>query len=194
MSSDVVFIKTEKFNMDFDVGTSVESMNEINEIKGTKNIVLSHFHLDHIANIHKVNFDNLFVSANTKRYTSKGTIVKSKIVFENEQIEILEVPSSHAKGCLCLVFADYAFMGDSTYCKEVIGNHTYNVQLLKAEIDFLESLNCKYVCLSHDIHFVQSREKLIELHKSIYERRKATEPTISVEDFFNPDGSVKIIA
>lgn len=193
LSSDVVFIKTGNATWIYDVGVSVEAMDEINKIKGPKNIVLSHFHPDHITNLFRVKYDNLYVSKYTKRCTFKGIVVKEKMLFDDDPVEIYEVPSSHAKGSLCIVCGDYAFMGDSTYCKEKKGEHTYNAQLLKAEIDFLESLKCKYVCLDHDKHFVQEREALIILHKQIYARRKDNNPTINVEDFFNPDGSVKEI-
>ncbi|MBP5329362.1 MAG: MBL fold metallo-hydrolase [Spirochaetaceae bacterium] len=193
LSCDVIFIKTENATWIYDVGVTSTACELINNISGPKNIVLSHFHPDHIINLFRVKYDNLYLTKYTKRCTFRGNIVKGREVFEgNPRIEICEVPSSHAKGCLCLVCGDYAFMGDSTYCKEKIGNHTYNVQLLKAEIDFLESLTCKYVCLDHDNNFIQERTALIKLHKEIFERRKPGETTICVEDFFNPDGSVKV--
>lgn len=189
---DVIFIKTDKTTWIFDVGMSKEQADYINSIEGPKNVVLSHFHPDHILNLAKVSYNQLYVSKNTKKYTFKGTVVEgSLVVNENPEIRIYEMPSSHAKGCLCLVCGDYAFMGDGTYCKEKLLHHSYNTQLLKAEIDFLESLECKYVCLDHDQHFIQDRLSLINLHKEIYSRRKPGEPNISVEDFFNPDGSVK---
>ena len=82
-------------------------------------------------------------------------------------------------------------MGDSTYAKEKIGNHTYNAQLLNDMIKVMEELPVKYFCLSHDKNFVQKKEDVIKLYKDIYSRRKPDNPIISVEDFFNPDGSVK---
>lgn len=192
LSCDIVFIKTDKATWIFDVGLSKNAAELINKVQGPKNIVISHFHPDHTLNLVKVSYDNLYVSSNTKKYVFKGTVVKDCLVInENPQIKIMEFPSSHAKGCLCLVCQDYAFMGDGTYCKERIGNHTYNTQLLKAEIDFLEGLDCKYVCLDHDPNFIQERRALIALHKEIFARHKPGEPNISVEDFFNPDGSVK---
>ena len=106
------------------------------------------------------------------------------------EVKICTLPSSHAKGCLCLLAGDYAFMGDGTYCKERKGNHTYNVQLLQAEIEVLEKIPCRFVCLDHDPVFVQERSDLIILHKNILSRKKEGSPVISVEDFFNSDGSV----
>lgn len=184
LSSDVVFIKTGKATWVFDVGMCMDAMEEINKIKGQKNIVLSHFHPDHTTNLFRITYDNLYVSKYTKRCTFKGTVVKGKMSFEGEPIEIYEMPSSHSKGSLCLVCGDYAFLGDGTYCKEKSGVHSYNVQLLKAEIDFLENLPCKYVCLSHDKNFILDRESVIKIHKNIYARRKEKESEICVDDLF----------
>lgn len=193
LSCDIVFIKTESATWIFDVGLSSQAAEEINKIPGPKNIVLSHFHPDHTGNLMKIDFDNLFVSQNTKKYTKQGTVVTEPLIFSDSTgtITIQEMPSSHAKGCLCLSYQDYAFLGDGTYCKEKLLHHTYNVQLLKAEIDFLERLPCKYVCLSHDRNFVLHKESIILLHKQIYSSRKDNNPEIDVESFFNPDGSVK---
>lgn len=191
ISCDVIFIRTKNATWIFDVGFTKEAAEEINKIEGVKNIVISHFHPDHVWNLRHVKYDNLYVSKNTKRYIFKGTVLTEDTDFEDGEIKIINLPSSHAKGCLCLLSGDYAFMGDGTYAKERRGNHTYNAQLLKAEIEALEKIPCRYVCLDHDKNFIQKRSDLIVLHKEIYARRKEGNPVISVEDFFNPDGSVK---
>ena len=191
-SCDVVFIKTNKATWIFDAGMSQAAADEINRIEEPKNIVISHFHPDHIFNLTKVKYSSLYVSKYPKRCTFKGTVVKKQIIFDEEPaVKILEFPSSHAKGCLCLICGDYAFLGDGTYAKEKIGNHTYNAQLLKSMIEVMENLPCKYFCLSHDRNFVQNKDTVIQLYKDIYSRRKPDNPVISVEDFFNPDGTVK---
>ena len=41
------------------------------------NIVISHFHPDHILNLAKISYDNLYVSKYTKRYTFRGIVVDS---------------------------------------------------------------------------------------------------------------------
>lgn len=63
--------------------------------------------------------------------------------------------------------------------------HSYNAQLLKAEIDLLEKMDVKYVGLSHSGHFIQNKDSLVLLHKQIYSRRKDNDPVIKVEDYFN---------
>lgn len=197
LSSDVIFIKDNDTTWIFDVGSNDFSAEQINKISGKKNIVISHFHEDHSTNITRINYDKIFVSPFTKKNIERifkielnNCIIVEKPYIQNN-ICIYPVPSSHCKGCLCLVNYDYAFMGDSTYCLEKRLHHSYNTQLLKAEIDFLQSLNTKYICLDHDPNFIQQREVLIKLHKGIYSRRKPGDPLISVEDFFTQEGTVK---
>lgn len=207
LSADVAFIKTENATWIFDAGSSDEAFDAISAVQGNKNIVLSHFHPDHTANITRLEFDNLFMSNYTARYfrdiidgTHCGNVDNSnsdsgnnkpdvKIVdgtFKDEStsIKIYTIPSSHAKGCLCLVYKDYAFLGDATYCKEKNSSRVYNVQQLKAEISFIESLQCRYVCLSHDEKFVHEKLMILKLLKSIYDKRTDKEPFISVDGFF----------
>lgn len=205
-SCDVVFIKGQKFTWIFDCGTTKEIADEINKIQMPKNIVISHFHPDHILNLARINYDNLYVSKYTKKYTFKGTVLESDFFAQDfldttskkenldnqkNQIKIFHLPSSHAKGCLCLSCGDYCFMGDGTYAKELIGNHYYNAQLLLQMINVMENIDAKYFCLSHDKNFVQNKETVIALYKDIYKRRQEGNPKISVEDFFNADGTVK---
>ena len=191
-SCDVVFIKTDDATWIFDVGCSKEAAEKINEIQGKKNIVISHFHPDHTLNLLRVSYNNLYVSKHTKKHTLKGTVIDRDSTFSSTpEISVVLFPSSHTKGCLCLLCGDYAFMGDGTYAKEKRGDHTYNAQILKEEIETLERMPCTYMCLSHDARFVQERGDVIALLKEIYARRTPNNPIISVEDFFNPDGSVK---
>ena len=196
-SCDVVFIKGQKFTWIFDCGTTKEIADEINRIQTPKNIVISHFHPDHILNLARVNYDNLYVSKYTKKYTFKGTVLESDFFAQDfldttsqkenldnqdnqkNQIKIFHLPSSHAKGCLCLACGDYCFMGDGTYAKELIGNHYYNAQLLLQMINVMENIDAKYFCLSHDKNFVQNKETVIALYKDIYKRRHEGNPKSS---------------
>lgn len=191
LSCDIVFIKGLDCTWIFDVGCNNKAAELINSIPGKKNIVLSHFHYDHTKNINRVQYDELYVSKNTYNHVGKGTIVEKDLVFSGDnEIRIFNLPSSHAKGCLGIVCGNYAFTGDGTYCKMKEGNHRYNVQLLKAEIDVLESLPVEFICLDHDKNFIQKKESLIKLHKMIFRRRKEGESEISVEDYFDSEGNV----
>lgn len=204
LSADVAFIKTENATWIFDAGSSDEAFDAISAVQGKKNIVLSHFHPDHTANITKLETDKLylFMSSHTAKYFRNfidGThcgnrdsdnnkpdvkIIDGTFKDESTGLKLCTNPSSHAKGCLCLVYKDYAFLGDATYCKEKNGSRVYNVQQLKAEISFIESLQCRYVCLSHDEKFVHEKLMILKLLKSIYDKRTENEPFISVDGFF----------
>lgn len=188
MSCEVIFIKDGDTTWIFDTSTTKEAADIINAIPGKKNIVISHWHPDHTANLRRLKWDNLYVSRHTKRYTWRGTVISETTTIGN--VTIMPLPSSHAKGCLCLISGDYAFMGDGTYCVEKKGNHHYNVQLLQEEIAALEQIPARYVGLDHDPRFIQELSDLIILHKQIFDRRQPGCPTISVEDFFKSDGKV----
>lgn len=315
ISSNVVFIKPKNSQTTwiFDVGLTSLAAQEINAVQGKKIVVISHFHPDHLFNINRISYDELYLSAHTFKYAKKGTVVKNmefsvensrlsencsvqvadlhlsedcSLQLENfkstenqlaqeggatasfakssanfleqtasvaenrpanrmaqvensclteddlEQVEnfkstenqlaqgaenhqtdaflnevqnqsaetpqktqnpkikIMELPSSHAKGSLMLQYGDYVFTGDGTYCTSKNGEHVYNANLLFDEIQTLEKLDCKYLCLSHDKNFVQKKESVLSLHKNIYSRRKSNEAYISVEDFFDSKGNV----
>ncbi len=182
-SCDIGFIKAPDCTWIFDVGIGPGAVNAINSIQGKENIVISHFHPDHIVNLPLVKYDELFVSPNTKKYTCTGTILTASAQFDD--VKILPMPSSHAKGCLALVCGDYAFLGDGAFCKYKGMHHIYNVQILKEMIDFLEKIKCRYFCLSHEKNFVQNRESVIGIYKDIYARRKENDPYINVDDYFS---------
>lgn len=190
ISSDVVLIKTSDATWIFDVGASAEAVEIINNIEGKKNIVISHFHPDHILNLLKVKCDNLYVTKYTKKYTRAGTVVDSDLDFP-DGIKIYQIPSSHSKGCLALEYKDYVFLGDATYCKFRFKAREYNVQLLEQMVNCMEKIEAPNFCLSHDKTFVQKKESVIRIYKKILARRKSGNPVINVNDFFNEDGGVK---
>ena len=192
ISSDVVFIKPAGSDTTwiFDVGSCGEAADLINGIEGKKNIVISHFHPDHIINLLKVKYDKLYVTKYTKKYTRAGEIVEDQADFP-DGIKIYTIPSSHSKGCLALEYKDYVFLGDATYCHFRLSAREYNVQLLEQMIKKMEEIAAPNFCLSHDKGFVQSKESVIRIYKKILARRKTGNPTINVNDFFNEDGGVK---
>ncbi len=192
ISSDVVFIKPEGSDTTwiFDVGTSSEAAEIINNMEGKKNVVISHFHPDHILNLLKIKYDKLYVTKYTRKYTRAGTIVDSDLEFP-DGIRIYQFPSSHSKGALVLEYKDYAFLGDATYCHFRLAAREYNVQLLEQMVARMEQITAPNFCLSHDKTFVQPKESVLRIYKKILTRRKTGNPTINVNDFFNDDGGVK---
>lgn len=177
LSADVVFIKSDDAVWIFDVGTSQEAASEIAKINCKKNIVLSHFHPDHIANILRVKYDSLFVGDNTAKYVTGGTVVKEKISFDD--VELYPIVSCHAKGSLILKTGEYAFLGDATYATYKKGKRCYNAQQLHDEINFLKSLDVKYFGLSHDRFFIREKKTVIALLENIYSARTGNEPYIN---------------
>ena len=192
ISSDVVFIKPAGSDTTwiFDVGSCGEAADLINDIEGKKNIVISHFHPDHIINLLKVRYDNLYVTKNTKKYTMAGEVVEGELSFP-DGIKIYTIASSHSKGCLVLEYKDYVFLGDATYCHFLLSAREYNVQLLEQMIKKMEEIPAPNFCLSHDKTFVQPKESVLRIYRKILARRKNGNPTINVNDFFNEDGGVK---
>ncbi len=192
LSCDVVFIKPEGSDITwiFDTGTNSEAAQTINKIEGTKNVVISHFHPDHILNLLKIKYDNLYVTKYTKRYTRAGVIVDEPVTFP-DGIKLYQIPSSHSKGSLVLEYKDYAFLGDATYCHFRLTAREYNVQLLEQMIKKMEEIEAPNFCLSHDKTFVQPKESVIRIYQKILSRRTPGNPKINVNDFFNADGSVK---
>ena len=192
LSSDVVFIKPEGSDITwiFDTGTSSEAAELINAVGGPKNIVISHFHPDHILNLIKVKYDRLYVSKYTKKYTRAGEVVDGDKAFL-DGIKIYPIPSSHSKGSLVLEYKEYAFLGDATYVHFRLNAREYNVQLLEQMIKKLEEIQAPNFCLSHDKAFVQPKESVLRIYRKILSRRQNGNPTINVNDFFNEDGGVK---
>ena len=192
ISSDVVFIKPQGSDTTwiFDTGTCGEAAELINAVEGKKNIVISHFHPDHILNLLKVKYDKLYVTKYTKKYTRAGEIVDGELLFP-DGIKISQIPSSHSKGALILEYKDYAFLGDATYCHFRLTAREYNVQLLDQMIQKIEEITAPNFCLSHDKGFVQPKESVLRIYRKILARRKNGSPTINVNDFFNDDGGVK---
>ncbi len=186
LSANVVFIRGESGTWIYDVGASKLAEETINEIEGKKNIVISHFHQDHIANISNIKFDKLYVGGFTKKHLTDGTVVEASVDFplnleSSIQLKTFCLPSTHAKGCLILQCDDYAFVGDGTYCTEKNGRRLYNPQLLQQTISVLEKMDCSYICPSHERQFVQPRERIINLLKNIYSKRNKDEAFIYVD-------------
>lgn len=173
----------------FDVGASDGAKNFIENldenfcgIKLQKNIIISHFHQDHCANLPRLHYDNLFVSKETWKHFHLGTSIEASVEFDDgEKIRILPIPSSHAKGSLLLCIGRNAFLGDATY--PAVGHGTpdrYNVQLLKAQIRFLNALDVDFFWMSHKRFVPREKNSVLQFLESVYATRQPNENWIAV--------------
>lgn len=184
LSADVVILKGQNEYWIYDVGNSDEVAKTINNLPGKKNIIISHFHADHLGNISKVNFDKLYVSKQTMKYSKTGTLVEAPVEITDGDLKltILPFPSSHSKGCLGLVVNDtYLLAGDSTYPCLKDGKRMFNTTVLKEEIDFLEGVNAQFICLSHEVRFVYKKATAIKNLCYFYKKRIQGQPYIEVD-------------
>lgn len=164
LSSDVYLIKGDLYTWIFDVGSDIETLDTINSIEGQKNIIISHFHADHIKNLDQIIFNELYVSKNTYKYSNAGIIVDDDIhIDDGIKIHIFKVPSSHAKGCLALeIDEEYVFLGDAIYPKNKNGVREYNQQILYEEIKRLSGCMGEKFLLSHDKSPVTRKEVIVK--------------------------------
>ena len=144
------------------------------------NIVLSHFHQDHIGNINKIQTRELYLSKETYEYISKGKIVCGSLYIGN--LHIFPLPSSHTKGSLGLeVDNTYAFVGDALYSKVRDGCYIYDARLLQEEIAVLKKLNATFLLVSHFEGFIRRKEDVIAELEMIYEMREQNDTEIKVK-------------
>ena len=154
-----------------------------------KNIVISHFHRDHLLNVQRMcggeislDINALYVGAYASKTFGEIEGVAKNVVMEplafddGVQIQILPMPNSHAKGSLALIVDDYVFLGDATY--PMVGHgepDVYNVQILEQQIKMLKSLTASRFCLSHKRGLVRDKTSVIQFLESVYARRQKNE-------------------
>ena len=176
LSAEIGVIESNGEKWLFDVGNDKTKIEDLTE---TYNVVLSHFHLDHIGNLNNLKINKLYVSKYTYEHTNKGIIVEDNIYINN--LHIFLVPSSHTKGCLGLeVDEEYAFLGDGIYSKSNDEFYIYNVQLLKEEIDLLKKLKANKLLVSHERGFILDKEVVLIMLEQIYALREKDNPLILV--------------
>ncbi len=183
LSADVGIIRENDAAWLYDVGNGE---NPISELKEGCNVVLSHFHADHIGNIGRLRPKELYLSKETYGHLPKEMAADGGIHIVTEPVSIgnlyiFPLPSSHAKGSLGLeIDGTYAFVGDALYCKAKNDRYVYNAQLLKEEIDVLNSLRSPFLLVSHFKGLVRKKEDVLEELKTIYAMREKDCPEILI--------------
>lgn len=180
LSADVGVIKCTDETWLFDVGSSEESAAAINAIPGQKNVVLSHFHVDHSSNVGNVIYDALYAGKFTCQRLGMGTTVEDHLYFENG-IHLFPLPSGHSKGCVGLEYEDYAFLGDASYSTTKDGKIVYNAGLLQELIEVLKSLCANRFLLSHSTPFAHPKAEVIAQLEEIYAHRDKHAPYIILQ-------------
>jgi len=210
LSADVVAVRGDSAWWIFDVGACDEAVDFINALPRSsessthldtseciknatlplkKNIVISHFHRDHLLNVQRMcggeislDIDALYVGAYTSKTFGEIEGVAKNVVMEplafddGVRIQILPMPNSHAKGSLALIVDDYVFLGDATY--PMVGHgapDVYNVQILGEQIKLLKTLSASRFCLSHKRGLVRDKTSVILFLESVYARRQKNE-------------------
>lgn len=174
LSADIGIVKEDDVSWLYDIGNGERS---ISGLTGSYNVVLSHFHPDHIGNIGRIRIKDLYLSKETYEYIPKDILAACSIHIVTELINIgnlhiFPLPSSHAKGSLGLeIDGVYTFVGDALYCKTKNNTYLYNAQLLKEEIDVLKCLSSPFLLVSHFSGFIRSKADVLEELETIYAMR-----------------------
>ncbi len=177
LSADIGIIRDNGISWLFDVGNGEKVIEGLDD---SYNVVLSHFHKDHIGNVDKIKAGEIFLSKQTYKYTSKGTIVDESIYIGN--LHIFPLPTTHAKGSLGLeIDGTYAFVGDGLYGRSKDGKYVYNAQLLREEIAVLKNLSAPFLLVSHLKGLICKKEAAISHLEKIYEMKLHNEPYISID-------------
>ena len=179
LSADVGIFEGDESVWIFDVGADESVPISLNKNPKPKNVVISHFHPDHMENLEHVDLNGVYLGTNTFKYAKRGTVVdKDVFIDDGITIHIFPLPSSHAKGSLGMEIGDYAFLGDATYSTTKQGKVCYNASVLKEEIEVLKNLSAKFFLISHDERFIYQKEEIIAELEEIYSRRDPKESYI----------------
>ena len=106
----------------------------------------------------------------SRGYGSHVLVREAMDIADGVRLRIVPLPCTHCKGSLALlVDDDFALLGDATYPNKVNGVTFYNAQLLKSEIELLETFIADCFCLSHDTKFVRPKKVVLRQLKSVYD-------------------------
>lgn len=146
LSADVFVIEGEKNTYLFDVGNNQEALQAISALPKEKTVILSHPHQDHIGNLDRLSWKNLYMGDATFEKLQKGTIVENKVTIrDGVVIEIRACPSPHTGGSLiATVNNEYTLLADLYFTRPV-----YDNQPAREMLSVLRELDTKYFVVSH---------------------------------------------
>ena len=171
LSADVYLVNGNEYNYIVDTGSSDEALKFVSEVKN-KRVIITHFHEDHMGNVPRLSVEDkdLYVGSYSAKVLKRGTVVRERLSFnDGPLVEIIPMPSSHAKGCLSVLLDhEILLMGDSFYGHNDKG---YNVSLLYDQIKTLKELEFTWAYMSHDERR-HSKTKIIRLLEMFYSKRE----------------------
>lgn len=161
LSADVYFVDGDKYCYIYDVGNNAQALDAISRVQKGKKVVLSHYHKDHLGNIDKIEYLDLYVGKLTQEITQKGYLVESKVTIQDGvTIEIIPCVSPHVDGFLILnIGHEYALISDLYFTRP-----THSLEKAAKMLDTLRALDTKFFVISH-----QDAGKVIEKGKLIDE-------------------------
>ena len=178
LSADVFFVQGREYTYIVDVGSNDEAFEAVRSVP-QKKIIITHFHADHAENLRRLNLtdEDLYVGDYTAKYYGVGTVISKPVHLEDGVvIDILPLPSSHAKGSLTVIVnRKVVLLGDGCYCN-IKG---YNVSLLHDTLAVLKAAEFETAIKSHESK-TYTREELINELETIYSLKEKNEPYISL--------------
>lgn len=146
-SADVFVVEGKKRCYIFDVGCTEGHLRAIRSITREKIFILSHFHRDHTANIHKLEGERVYVGDLTRQKIGVGTVITEPItIADGVRLTVRPVPSPHVGGSLIVTVNDeYALLADLYFTRP-----DYDRTLGLAMMEVLEELNVRYFVVSHE--------------------------------------------
>lgn len=182
LSADIGIIEGTRYTWIFDAGAFQETTDYIQKLPKMRNLILSHFHQDHIRNWNQITFHELYQGSHTYKYTKTGIIIQQELqITDGVTLHLFPIPASHAKGSIGLEINEtYAFLGDAIYPMQKQGKRAYNATLLQDEIHIISALKAPFLLLSHDKHFIHPKEKVLTHLREIYAMRTQNNPYIFV--------------
>ena len=187
LSSDVGFIRGERYDWIFDVGNSREAADMIQGTGRERMVVISHFHEDHTGNLKRVTYKAMYCGDFTAERFGTGTAVRQPLTLDDGvKLTVFPIPSTHSRGAVGLeVNEEYAFLGDAVYFSEKNGRTVCNAGRLNEMIRALKKLKAQKFLISHSEGFVQPREKVLAMPEELYRQRTPGEAYIDIQHDLN---------
>ena len=159
LSADVYFIEGDKCCYIYDVGNNDNTLQHINQVKKEKTIILSHYHKDHVGNIDRLNYSNLYVGKKTYETIEKGIIVENMLTInDGVKLDIIHCISPHTEGSLIVnINNEYTLIADLYFTR-----FPFDRKKALNMIDILKNINTQYFVISHqEDGKIVSKEKLV---------------------------------